>query len=231
MSTENLGTSGPQDISSDRISAFDAQVAAMEDIAKYSSDLCHIATYIALSDATLKSKLQERLTNPLLEFVTLDCSGPDALYNMRLLFKFRYELPYINLVDPSVLAIVNMETREVRVQDPYIPMTSLMCGCQDKDTSLTDPLDAIKNLVGSVLGSEVSCNAMSGPGDCNSTERCRRAFRFLKDFRGNPNRDTVQGLSNYVNGSDRNKKCMRRIFEVQDADFSAFVAAIAEYLG
>ncbi|MFM7753873.1 MAG: hypothetical protein ACKO58_05715 [Cyanobium sp.] len=109
------------------------------------------------------------------------------------------------------------------------------CGCKGTQEStsaeLDDATDALKNLCGSVLGSEVQCNLMSGPGDCNSTERCRRAFRFMKDFRDEPNRDTVQALADYINGSDFNKKCMRRIFEVADADFGKILALIGEILG
>lgn len=114
-------------------------------------------------------------------------------------------------------------------------MSKESCGCEEPRPSLDvaddGPFDALKNLVGTVLGVEIQCNVMSGKNDCNSTERCRRAFRFLKEFRDDPSRDTVQGLSDYVNGSGRNKRCMRRIFEVADADFTKLVVLIGEILG
>jgi hypothetical protein len=114
----------------DQIKAqIDAQIKLLKKAIVGSIDPCLHAQLIALCNATVQEHLVAKLGNKDYEFRGVRCLPTPAPIagQQKVLFDFACRPGVFCVVQPSLLAVVNLTTRAVAIQDPYIPVTPAAC--------------------------------------------------------------------------------------------------------
>jgi hypothetical protein len=222
----------------DPLTLLDEQVKLLEQAAPFSIDPCVVAKLIAIKDSTVRDKLVDRLSKPqVYEPRGVECLEPDILFNQRVLFRFVCRPPVFCLVDPSFLAIVNLTTHRVEVQDPYVPVyfptSKCSCGPRARATTYADEQDSrdaigeLAEIISSVLAQPVTCALVQGRDQCRNFPRCDAAFAKLRNFHENPSAQSARSLADWIGASSMNENCMKAIIRTAGTvEYAIFLAAI-----
>jgi hypothetical protein len=92
-------------------------------------DPCLHAELIALCNQAVREHLVAKLRNPDYEFQGTRCLPKPAPLagQQNVLFDFACKPGVFCVVRPSFLAVVNLTTHAVALQDPYVPVTPAVC--------------------------------------------------------------------------------------------------------